>query len=97
MSAGWEQAFEEADPWVQSILGGAALGARPPDGFGFELTGPSGRVVVEAEAACSDSKVALIRKDQRSCAAPFEVGGWRVFDLGVEVGDRRAALASKID
>ena len=73
------------------------LGAPSPDGFGFELTRSSGRVVVEAEPDCSDSKVALIRKDQRSSAAPFELGGSRVFDLGVEVGDRRAALASKID
>jgi len=45
---------------------------------GFELTGPAGRVIAEAELAWSERKVAVILAEQQEWTAAFEAEGWRV-------------------
>ena len=98
LGAGWEQAVEEADPCVQGLLREVAvLGALPPDTLGYELTGPSGRVVGEAEAAWTQGKVALLRRDQIDSAPAFSAEGWTVFDEDAGARSLQAAVALDMD
>ena len=83
---GWEEAMELAAPEFRSAMEQwSALGLSVPE-TGFELTGPAGRVIAEAELAWPERKVAVLLPEQREWAAAFEAEGWRVIHHGIGAG-----------
>ena len=68
----------------------SALGLPVPE-VGFELTGPAGRVIAEAELAWPEMKLAVLLPGQREWATAFEAEGWRVVHGGSD--DLSAAVA----
>ena len=76
---GWEEAMELAAPELRPAMEQwSALGLAVPEA-GYELTGPAGRVIAEAEVAWPERRVAILLHEQRECATAFESEGWRVF------------------
>ena len=88
----WEEAVDLAAPELRSAMDRwSELGVPAPEA-GFELTGPTGRVIAEAELAWPEFKVAVLLPEQRSCAGQFEGAGWTVLDGSAEeVADAVAA------
>ena len=69
------------------------LGLPVPE-VGFELDGPGGRVLAEAELAWPEQKVAVLLPLQQPCKRLFEEAGWTMLDGAAEeiVGVVAAAL-----
>ncbi|HPE69724.1 MAG TPA: DEAD/DEAH box helicase [Thermotogota bacterium] len=80
-SDGWEQAFADMLDDTKTIAYARQLRSRgmaPPDVVGFELLGPNGAVIGEAELAWQTQKTILLRPDQQSFAQHFAQNGWQV-------------------
>ena len=81
---GWEEAISLVAPELRPAMEHwSGLGLPVPEA-GFELAGPGGRVIAEAELAWSEQKVAVLLPEQQAWAAPFEEGGWKVLDSDSE-------------
>ena len=50
----------------------------PPPDAGYELTGPKGKVLAEAELGWEDHRIAVLMADQSVHRVTFESHGWRV-------------------
>ena len=71
----WAEAVSLADPRLHSTMEALAAKGIPPPEVGFELAGPGGEVVAEAELAWETERGAvLLAPDVRQ---PFEEAGWR--------------------
>ena len=71
----WAEAVSLADPRLHSTMEALAAKGIPPPEVGFELAGPGGEVVAEAELAWETERGAvLLAPDVRQ---PFEEVGWR--------------------
>ena len=77
----WSAAIDNADPSVHDLLGSFARMDVPVPEVGYELGGPSGEVVAEAELAWTGDSVAVLMPDQ-PYSEEFRAAGWRVFDSG---------------
>ena len=76
----WKEALALVAPELRPAMEHWSGLDLPAPEVGFELTGPEGRVIAEAELAWSDLKVAVLLAEQRVWAALFEEAGWTVFD-----------------
>ena len=73
----WAEAVSLADAKLHSTMEALAANGIPPPEVGFELAGPGGDVVAEAELAWETERGAvLLAPDARQ---PFEEAGWRTF------------------
>ncbi len=80
--ADWAEVMVGTDQEVQELL--AALherGLALPE-VGFELTGPEGKVLGEAELAWESAELALLLHYQANSRAAFEQRGWQVIFVG---------------
>ena len=79
---GWEEAMELSAPELRPAMEQwSALGLPVPEA-GFELIGPSGRVIAEAELGWPEHRVAVLLPEQREWTTAFEAEGWRVMHSG---------------
>ena len=79
-----EEAINLAAPELQPAMKHwSELGLPIPE-VGFELDGPGGRVIAEAELAWPGQKVAVLLPEQEPCKRQFEKAGWRVLDGAAE-------------
>ena len=49
-----------------------------PPAVGYELTGTAGAIIVEAELAWEDARIAVLRSDQAEQAPAWRAAGWTV-------------------
>ena len=75
---GWEEAMNLVAPELRPAMEQWSALSLPVPEAGFELTGPAGRVIAEAELAWSERKVAVMLADQQEWTAAFEAEGWGV-------------------
>jgi DEAD/DEAH box helicase domain-containing protein len=70
------------DGWLAPHL--RSLGAQgcPLPEAGYELEGPGGEVVAEAELAWPDERIAVLREDQADMSAIWADAGWCAMPLG---------------
>ena len=80
----WEEAMELAAPELRSAMEQWSELSLPVPEAGFELSGPAGRVIGEAELAWPDRKVAVLLSEQRGWTALFADAGWKVVEEGTE-------------
>ena len=81
---GWEKAMELTAPELRPAMEQwSALGLPMPE-VGYELTGPSGRVIAEAEFAWLERTIAVVLAEHSESRAQFEKAGWRVFEADAE-------------
>ena len=74
----WADALRFAADEVQADLLRLRELDMPPPEAGFELTGPTGGVLAEAELGWEDHRVAVLMTDRSKDRATFESRGWRV-------------------
>ncbi|MCY4342748.1 MAG: hypothetical protein OXE83_04145 [Gammaproteobacteria bacterium] len=82
-------------PLRPALLALAKAGLPPPE-VGFELQGPGGEVVAEAELAWEAKRVAVL--PDRVEGSPFVGAGWRVFsadDVNLESQLRTVLIAEE--
>ena len=94
LSAGWRQALEEVDEELRELIASLAGSDIPPPEIGYELEGPSGTVIAEAEIGWPDHRVALLMPDQSEHESAFVSGGWQLLLDGPDADQVRAALAA---
>ena len=80
----WKEALALVAPELRPAMKHWSGLDLPAPEVGFELTGPEGRVLAEAELAWPDWKVAVLLAEQRVWAASFEEAGWTVLDSAAE-------------
>ena len=73
----WAEAMSLADPGLHSTMEALAAGGIPPPDVGFELAGPEGEVVAEAELAWEAERGAVLLSPEAH--QPFAEAGWRTF------------------
>jgi len=77
-SAEWRaalvEAVAEADDGLRQLM---ARGIAAP-AVGYELTGTGGAIIVEAELAWEDARIAVLRSDQEEQAPVWRAAGWTV-------------------
>ena len=81
---GWEEAIDLASPELRPAIEHWSRLDLPVPEAGFELAGPGGRVIAEAELGWPERKVAVLLPDQQVWATPFEEAGWNVLDGAAE-------------
>lgn len=74
----WTDALRYANAELHSDLRRLRESDVPPPEVGFELTGPTGRVLAEAELGWEDHQVAVLMTNRRHDRGVFEKRGWRV-------------------
>ena len=77
-ASAWADALRFAADQVQSDLLRLREREVPPPEAGFELVGPRGGVLAEAELAWESHRVAVLMQDQSADRVTFESRGWRV-------------------
>ena len=81
---GWEEAMELTVPELRPAMEQwSALGLPLPE-VGYELSGPAGRVIAEAELAWPERTIAVVLAEYPDSKSPFEKAGWRVFEGDAE-------------
>ncbi len=73
----WAEAISLADPKVHPTMEELAAKGIPPPEVGFELAGPEGEVVAEAELAWETERGAVLLAPEAQ--QPFAEAGWRTF------------------
>ena len=73
----WAAAMSLADPKLHPAMEALAAGGIPPPDVGYELGGPDGEVVAEAELAWETERGAVLLAPEAQ--QPFAEGGWRAF------------------
>ena len=73
----WAEAMSLADPKLHSTMETLAAKGIPPPEVGFELAGPGGEVVAEAELAWESERGAVLLAP--GARQPFAEAGWRTF------------------
>ena len=73
----WTVAMSLADARLHSTMKALAAGSIPPPDIGFELAGPEGEVVAEAELAWEAERGAVLLAPEAQ--QPFAGAGWRTF------------------
>ena len=92
---GWEEVMELAAPELRAAMDlWSGLGLPVPEA-GFELTGPSRRVVAEAELAWTEQQVAVLLPEQQEWTTAFEAAGWEVVTGGS--GDLSQAVVAALN
>ena len=81
---GWEEAMELSAPELRPAMEQWSALGLPVPLAGFELAGPSGRVIAEAELGWPEHRVAVLLPEQREWAALFADAGWKVVEEGTE-------------
>ena len=76
--------MELAAPELRSAMEQWSALDLPVPEVGFELTGPSGRVIAESELAWVERRVAVLFPEQREGSALFADAGWKVVEDGTE-------------
>ena len=76
-SGEWAEAISLADAKLHSTMEVLAAEGIPPPEVGFELAGPEGEVVAEAELAWEAERGAVLLAPE--AVQPFEETGWRTF------------------
>ena len=74
----WADALRYANEEIHSDLQRLRESDMPPPEAGFELTGPHGRVLADAELGWEDHRVAVVMTDRSQDRDAFEKRGWRV-------------------
>ena len=74
----WADALRFADDEVRADLRRLQERDVPPPEVGFELIGPKGGVLAEAELGWESHRVAVLLKNQSANRVSFESRGWRV-------------------
>ena len=91
----WEEAMELAAPALRPAMEQwSALGLPVPE-VGYELAGPAGWIIAEAELAWPEHQVAVLLPEQREWVTVFEAEGWRVIPCGSD--DFTAALVAALN
>ena len=73
----WAEAMSLADAGLHSTMEALAAGGIPPPDVGFELAGPEGEVVAEAELAWEAARGAVLLSPEAH--QPFAEAGWCTF------------------
>lgn len=73
----WAEAMSLADAGLHSTMEALAAKGIPPPDVGFELAGPEGEVVAEAELAWEAERGAVLLSPEAH--QPFAEAGWRAF------------------
>ncbi|GAB4433310.1 MAG: DEAD/DEAH box helicase [Anaerolineae bacterium] len=75
----WADAFELAALECHPLLQDCLKAAKPAPIVGYELAGPGGRVLSEAELAWEAQQVAILLPGDDEARAVFAAAGWQVF------------------
>ena len=92
-TSAWADALRFADEELRPDLLRLREQDIPPPEAGYELTGPKGRVLAEAELGWEDHRIAVLMTDQSANRVTFESRGWRVVPAPAnDLADSIAAL-----